>query len=119
VVPDGVSLGVGGGYRMVMGAHFEPYVQLVDVTDQAALIAWGGFWLGEHDGGWRAERAGETFGVRSEPRGRAVAEVIDGAGAIVGRTVTDEANHAWVHGLRPATTYRYRVLVVGVPWAGG
>jgi tartrate-resistant acid phosphatase type 5 len=119
VVADGVSLGVGGGYRMVMGAHFEPYVQLVDVTDQAALIAWGGFWLGEHDGGWRAERAGETFGVRSEPRGRAVAEVIDGAGAIVGRTVTDEANHAWVHGLRPATTYRYRVLVDGEPWAGG
>src|SRR5215212_8004013 len=107
------------GYRTVMGARFEPYVQLVDVTDEAALIAWGGFLLGEHPGGWRAERAGETFGARSAPRGRAAVEVFDGEGAIVGRAVTDEANHAWVHGLRPATTYRYRVLVDGEPWGAG
>jgi tartrate-resistant acid phosphatase type 5 len=102
-----------------MGAHFEPYVQLVDVTDDAALIAWGGFHLGEHAGGWRAERAGETFGARSAPRGRAVVEVVDGDGTIAGRTVTDEANHVWVEGLRPATTYRYRVLVDGEPWGAG
>lgn len=100
-------------------AHFEPYVQLVDVTDDAALIAWGGFRLGEHEGRWRAERGGETFGARSEPRGRAAVEVLDGDGAIAGRTVTDEANHAWVQGLRPATTYRYRVLVDGEPWGAG
>ena len=104
------------GYRLFVSGHLEPYVQLVDVTDSAALIAWGGFRLGEHGGRWRAERAGETFGVRSEPRGRAAVEVVDGAGTIVGRTVTDEANHAWVQGLRPATTYRYRVLVDGGPW---
>jgi tartrate-resistant acid phosphatase type 5 len=103
----------------MVGAHFEPYVQLVDVTDEAALIAWGGFRLEEHAGGWRADRAGETFGARSEPRGRAAVEVVDGDGAIVGRAVTDEANHAWVRGLRPATTYRYRVLVDGEPWGAG
>jgi hypothetical protein len=31
--------------------HFEPYLQLAEVTDRAALIAWGGFffWIsGEH-----------------------------------------------------------------------
>src|SRR6185503_15907500 len=37
----------------------------------------------------------------------------------VGRTVTDEANHAWVEGLRPSTTYRYRVVVDGEPWGAG
>jgi hypothetical protein len=68
----------------VVGSHFEPYVQLVDVTDSAALIAWGGFHLAEHAGGWRAERAGETFGARSQPHGRAAVEVDDGDG------VTDE-----------------------------
>jgi hypothetical protein len=103
----------------VVEAHFEPYVQLVDVTDRAALIAWGGFQLGEHAGGWRAERAGETFGARSQPHGRAAVEVVDGDGVIVGRTVTDEANHAWVEGLRPSTTYRYRVIVDGEPWGAG
>ena len=102
-----------------MAARFEPYVQLVDVTDEAALIAWRGFRLGEHDGRWRAERAGETFGARSEPRGRAAVEVVDGDGTTVARTVTDETNHAWVEGLRPATTYRYRVLVDGEPWGAG
>ncbi len=103
----------------MVGAHFEPYVQLVDVTDDAALIAWGGFRLGERAGRWQAERAGETFGARSEPRGRAVVEVLDGEGAIAGRAVTDESNHVWVEGLRPGTTYRYRVLVDGEQWAAG
>ena len=102
-----------------MTSHFEPYVQLVDVTDEAALIAWGGFRLGEHAGGWRAEHAGETFGARSQPRGRAAVEVLDEEGTVVGRSVTDEANHVWVGGLRPATTYRYRVLVDGEPWGAG
>ncbi len=103
----------------MVAAHFEPYVQLVDVTDESALIAWGGFRVGEHPQGWRAERSGETFGARSKPRGRAAVEVYDGDGTIVGRTVTDEANHAWLHGLLPATTYRYRVLVDGEPWGAG
>ena len=102
-----------------MTGRVEPYVQLVDVTDEAALIAWGGFRLGERDGRWQAEQAGETFGVRSEPRGRAAVEVLDGDGRLAGRAVTGDANHAWVPGLRPATTYRYRVLIDGEPWAAG
>jgi transposase InsO family protein len=100
-------------------SRFEPYVQLVDVTSEAALIAWGGFRLGEHGGRWRAERAGETLGARSAPFGRAEVEVLDSDGAVAARAVTSEANHIWVNGLRPATTYRYRVRVNNEPWAEG
>ena len=74
------------------------------MTAEAALIAWGGFWLGEHAGTWRAERAGETLGSRSAPFGRAVVEVLDADGTVVARAATEEANHVWVDGLRPAST---------------
>jgi tartrate-resistant acid phosphatase type 5 len=97
-------------------ALFEPYVQLVDVTAESALIAWGGFQLAERDGVWSAVRAGETLGARSLPFGKAAVEVFDRDGVVAARTVTDEANHAWVRGLRPGTTYGYRVLVDGEPW---
>jgi tartrate-resistant acid phosphatase type 5 len=95
---------------------FEPYVQLVDVTATAALVAWGGFVLEEQGGPWRARRTGETFGVRSAAVGRAAVEVVDGEGRVVAREAVDDANHVWVDGLRPATTYRYRVVVDGEPW---
>ena len=81
-------------------ARVEPYVQLVDVTATAALVARGGFVLEPQDGTWRARRTGETFGVRSEPVGRrAAVEVLDGEGRTVARTATDDANHARVEGL--------------------
>lgn len=101
-----------------MPERLEPYVQLVDVTATAALVAWGGFVL-EHDGdSWRARRTGETFGARSAPVGRAAVEVLDRDGRIVAREAVDDANHVWIEGLEPATTYRYRLLVDGEPWAG-
>lgn len=99
-----------------MASLFEPYVQLVDVTATAALVAWGGFVLEEHGGAWRARRTGETIGARSVPVGRAAVEVLDADGTVVARQATDDANHVWVEGLRPSTTYRYRVLVDGEPW---
>jgi len=99
-----------------MRAAFEPYVQLVDVTATAALVAWGGFVLGPEHGRWRARGTGETFGARSAPVGRAAVEVLDGDGDVVAREVVDDANHVWVEGLTPATTYRYRVVIDGVPW---
>ena len=83
------------------------------MTSEAALIAWGGFRLGEHGGMWRAERAGETLGARSTPFGRAEVEVLDADGAVAARAVTSEANHIWVNGLRPATTYRLPVPGTG------
>ncbi|HET9611311.1 MAG TPA: metallophosphoesterase [Acidimicrobiales bacterium] len=102
-----------------MPSTFEPYVQLVDVTATSALVAWGGFLLEPCGESWRARRTGETFGVMSEPVGRAAVEVLDGDGRIVAREAVDDANHVWVEGLEPATTYRYRVVVDGAPWAGG
>ena len=104
---------------MGVPGRFEPYVQMVDVTTDAALIAWGGFHLGYHDGSWQAERAGETIGARSEPFGRAAVEVLDRDGTVAARETTAEANHVWVRGLRPGTSYQYRVLVDGAPWAVG
>jgi hypothetical protein len=95
----------------------EPYVQLVDVTATAALVAWGSFSLEPHGESWRARRTGETFGARSDPVGSTAAvEVLDAEGEIVAREAVDDANHVWVEGLRPATTYRYRVVVDGQPW---
>ena len=32
--------------------HFEPFVHLVDVTEQSALIGWGGFFLRLRDEAW-------------------------------------------------------------------
>jgi len=42
--------------------------------------------------------------------------VVEQDGGVRARTVTGEANHAWVRGLRPGTTYGYRVLVDGESW---
>jgi tartrate-resistant acid phosphatase type 5 len=111
--------------------HFEPFLQLADVGDDEALIAWGGFYFRHGDspyGEWRivddeelAEIAGPersgTIGASSEPFGDAVVEVErDGE---VARAETSATNHTWVRGLEPDTEYRYRVLVDGEPWAEG
>jgi tartrate-resistant acid phosphatase type 5 len=112
--------------------HFEPFLQLADVADDEALIAWGGFYFRHGDspyGEWRivddeelAEIAGPdrtgTIGASSEPFGEAVVEV-ERDGEVVARAGTSEQNHVWVSGLEPDAEYRYRVLVDGEPWADG
>jgi len=97
----------------------EPYVQLIDVTREAALIAWGHFDLVQSERGWRSSSIDETIGARAVPLGRAAVEVLDTDGTVVSRATTDEANHVWVGELKPATTYRYRVTVDGEPWGEG
>jgi hypothetical protein len=99
--------------------HREPYVQLVDVTRDSALVAWGHFDLVGDEHGWRSESVPETIGMRAPALGHAVVEVLDDDDRVVAREATDDANHLWVGELRPATTYRYRVLVDGEPWGGG
>ena len=111
--------------------HFEPFVHLVDVAPERALIAWGGFWFRrDHSGGcWQVVGddelgqldAGRTasIGVRSEPYGSAVVEVLDATGDVVRHACTDRANHVWVDGLSPDTEYGYRITVDGRPWATG
>ena len=111
--------------------HFEPFLHLVDVGAEEALIAWGGFYFRRGDspyGEWRivddeelrevaAGRSG-TIGFSSEPYGEAVVEV-EREGETVARLETATANYTWVRGLEPATEYRYRVRVDGQPWAEG
>jgi tartrate-resistant acid phosphatase type 5 len=111
--------------------HFEPFLHLVDVGAEEALIAWGGFYFRRGDssyGEWRIvddeelrEVAGErkgTIGLSSEPYGEAVVEVAR-HGETVATVGTATANYAWVRGLEPATEYSYRVRVDGEPWAEG
>ncbi|TFV63980.1 metallophosphoesterase family protein [Geodermatophilus sp. DF01-2] len=111
--------------------HFEPFVHLVDVGPDRALVAWGGFWFARDDpaGRWRVVGDGHldevdpgrtsSIGAGSEPYGRADVEVLDDGGAVVARATTAEANSVWVEGLSPDTRYRYRVAVDGRPWADG
>lgn len=111
--------------------HFEEFLWLVDVTSDAALLAWGGFWFRRDDPGaaWRLLPAAElgpldpdrtlTVGARSQPYGDAVVTVHDDAGTVVGEARAHTMNHAWVTGLRPDTRYRYRVTVDGTEWAAG
>ena len=114
--------------------HFEPFLHLAALGDDEALIAWGGFWFrrdGGDDGGgsWRlvddeqlpdvaGEARSESIGARSEPYGHAVVEVHRDQ-EVVAHAETTAYNHVWLRGLEPDTTYRYRVLVDGEPWAEG
>ncbi|MDP8938657.1 MAG: metallophosphoesterase, partial [Actinomycetota bacterium] len=110
--------------------RFEPFVHLIDVTDTAALVGWGGFWLDcDERGGCRvvddeelddpARRRDGTIGAGSPSYGRAVVEVTDADGRVVASATTADGNAVWVEGLEPDTEYRYRILVDGKPWADG
>jgi hypothetical protein len=107
--------------------HFESFVHLVDLTSDAALIAWGGFFLERGERGWSVvddddlpageRRRGGTIGAQSASYGHAVVEVRDErTGAVVAHAVSDERNHVWVRGLRPDTDYEYSIAVGGRPW---
>lgn len=112
--------------------HFEPFVHLVDVLPDRALIGWGGFWF-ERDrpeGRWEIvddERlpevagrgSGGSIGANSQPYGSAVVEVYAEDGSRVASVPVEERNWAWVGGLRPDTPYRYRILLDGEEWAAG
>lgn len=113
------------------GVHVEPFLHLVDVTGDRALIAWGAFWfVRTSDGhGWRivddqrlAGVAGgrrRCIGAGAEPYGDAQVEVLDAAGDVVARAATADRCWVWVEGLAPDTEYRYRVLIDGREWGAG
>ena len=91
----------------------EPFVHLVDLGPDRALIGWGAFWFCRDDPADRWQLVGDaelaqlvpgrtsSIGAGSEPYGHAVLEVLDGAGASVAQAHTADANHVWVHGLAP------------------
>src|SRR5687767_11100416 len=106
------------------GTHVEPFVHLVDVTHQGALIAWGGFHFRRDEKNERWEivddsQLDEQFGRHTcighgaEPFGNAVVEVTDAGGEVVAHAETSDRTWAWVEGLEADTEYRYRVLVDG------
>ena len=115
------------GYTAVVPRHFEPFLHLVEITPESAVIGWGGFFLEERDDGWVVvddddldrRREGGTIGAGSSPYGRATVEVLDGSGRVVAQATTEERNHVEVGGLRPDTAHGYRVTVDGRPWAEG
>ena len=109
--------------------HREPFVQLADLAHDRVLVAWGAFFFVRDEAGrpWRIlddQDLGATgrhtcIGAGAEPYGEAVVQVRDVDGAVVAEASTHDRTWAWVHGLRPDTEYRYRVLVDGEEWASG
>lgn len=115
---------------MSIETRAEPFVHLVDVTADSVLVAWGAFWFSRPspDDRWRivtdadlARVAGRQrlIGRDAEPYGPARVDVLDGNGRVVASATTDERAWVRVHGLEPATRYRYRVVVDGEQWAAG
>jgi hypothetical protein len=109
--------------------HVEPFIHLVDVTHEAALIGWGAFHFVRDRRNDRWEILDDSqlgqlgrhtcIGHDAEPFGAAVVEVLDADGATVAEASTSDRTWVWVEGLDADTDYRYRVTVDGEPWAAG
>ncbi|GAA3813722.1 metallophosphoesterase [Nocardioides panacisoli] len=108
----------------------EPFIHLVDVTHDAALVAWGAFhFRRDHDEArWEILDDSELpevcgrrtcIGHDAEPYGDATVEVLDRDGEVVASASTTDRTWVWVRGLAPDADYRYRVLVDGREWAAG
>lgn len=108
----------------------EPFIHLVDVSHDAALIAWGAFHFvrDERNARWEIvddsdlqERFGRhtCIGHEAEPFGDAVVRVLDQEGRTVTEAATSDRAWVWVEGLEPDTDYRYTVTVAGEEWAAG
>lgn len=110
--------------------HVEPFVHLVDVTHDGALVAWGAFhfrrdhererWDIVDDADLKQGFGRHTcIGHDAEPFGRGRVEVLDGEGAVAAVATSEDRTWVWVEGLQPDTDYRYRVVVDDEEWAAG
>jgi tartrate-resistant acid phosphatase type 5 len=109
--------------------HREPFIHLVDLACDRALIAWGEFYFERTENGrWEivddsqlARRVGRRtcIGAAAEPFGHATVRVCTPDGEVAAEASTDDRAWVWVEGLEPDTDYRYRVEVDGVEWAAG
>jgi tartrate-resistant acid phosphatase type 5 len=119
--------------------HREPYITLAGVTAERALIAWGAFFFdisGEaidgrfklvedkdlkHVNPPRSSSIGESSSDYGPAEIRVWEKGSDPAHPITVIVPSDSpatrVNHAWVEGLKPDTTYQYRLIVKGEPWA--
>lgn len=109
--------------------HREPFVHLVDVAHDRALVAWGAFFFErEGEGRWEIiddQRLHETVGRRTcigtsaETFGETTVQVLTEDGEVAAEASTSERTWLWVEGLEPDTVYSYRVVVAGEEWAAG
>lgn len=109
--------------------HREPFVHLVDVAHDRALVAWGAFFFERTpQGRWDIiddeELPGRVgrhtcIGASAEPFGRSTVQVLSTDGDVVAEASTQDRAWVWVEGLEPDTDYRYRVVVDDQEWAAG
>ncbi len=115
---------------MTQQTHQEPFIHLVDLSHDRALIAWGAFYFVKQsdDRPWTIvddEQLPDLTGRRTcigasaEPFGNALVEVLDSDGHVVSRGETSTQCWLWLDGLTPDTAYTYRVVIDGQAWAGG
>ncbi|HJV13828.1 MAG TPA: metallophosphoesterase, partial [Propionibacteriaceae bacterium] len=109
--------------------HREPFIHLVDLGWDRALIAWGAFFFERTERGrWEIVDDGQLpgrvgrhtcIGTSAEPYGHATVQVFTTDEKVAAEVSTDERAWAWVEGLEPETDYRYQVKVDGTEWAAG
>jgi hypothetical protein len=110
--------------------HSEPFVHLVDLSSDRALIAWGAFFFTRSSPNKRWEIVDDQqlpdvvgrrtcIGSGAEPFGTATVQVFDTDGDVVAEQTTDERTWVWILGLSPDTEYRYGVSIDGAEWAAG
>src|SRR5215510_949204 len=119
--------------------HREPYITLAGLTEDRALIAWGAFFFDvngqEIDGRFKLIEDKDLKFV-NPPRATSIGESSSDYGPakvlvwekdgdpgqpieveVPSNSPNTKVNHVWVEGLKPNTTYRYRVFVKNEPWA--
>ena len=102
--------------------HREPFIHLVDLAWDRALVAWGAFYFERTESGrWEIvddeQLPGKVgrhtcIGSTAEPFGYATVQVVTADRKVAAEASTDERAWVWVEGLEPETDYRYRIEVV-------
>ena len=110
--------------------HREPFIHLVDLSHDRALIAWGAFWFTRATANDRWDIVDDeqlpvlvgrrtSIGSGAEPFGAATVRAYGPDGDVAAEERTADRTWVWLTGLRPDTDYRYEVIVDGEPWAAG
>ena len=110
--------------------HIEPFVHLVEVSHDRALVAIGAYWFRWDDAVSRWEIVDDeglqrlagrhtSIGTSAEPFGVTRVRAFDQDGQVVAEAQTAEHTWVWLENLQPDTEYRYDITVDGSPWATG
>ena len=110
--------------------HMEPFIHLVDVSHDRALVAWGAFWFRQlqQPRRWQIvddeqlqEAVGRStcIGTGAEPFGDGRVEAYGPDGRLAAAAETSASTWVWLEGLEPDTEYRYQITIDGTVWASG